>query len=192
MNYIITISSKNKNSLKNFFKFYNKKLAPIASHSLVLSQTQKKTSQKIISILKSPHVNKTAQVHYSSRKFTKQILVFSYKSYLFSLFFKKIQARLFPDIVIEIKSSLKFKHITKLNSKFLDPDHFVIDLKASNDRNATTPSNLFEVQPIQELKSLTKKKNPHKLAHYKSLCAKSLNYFKVWDCYGESVFLSFK
>nr|QUS63796.1 ribosomal protein S10 [Haslea silbo] len=193
MNYIVTISSKNKDSFKTFFNFYNEKLAFIASHSLVLSQNQKKTSRNIISILKSPHVNKTAQAHYSASKFTKQILIFSYKAYLFFLFFKKIQARLFPDINIEIKSFLKIKHNTKLNSKFLDPDHFIIDLNSVNitGQNKISQLNTELVLPIEKLKSSKKLKSKDKLTDYKVLCSKILNYFKIWDCYGEAVFLSF-
>nr|YP_010516705.1 ribosomal protein S10 [Haslea provincialis]UXN44248.1 ribosomal protein S10 [Haslea provincialis] len=193
MNYIVTISSKNKDSLKIFFNFYNKKLASIASHSLVLSQNQKKTNRNIVSVLKSPHVNKTAQVHYGTRKFSKQIFIFSYKSYLFFLFFKKIQARLFPDIAIEIKSFLKIKHNTKLNSKFLDPDHFIMDLNAMNSTSQSKISqrNVELTLPIEKLKLLQKTKSNYKMPQYKLLCSKILNYFKIWDCYGEAVFSSF-
>nr|UQS76177.1 ribosomal protein S10 [Haslea ostrearia]WAJ48216.1 hypothetical protein CCFAOBFC_00049 [Haslea ostrearia] len=193
MNYIVTISSKNKESLKIFFNFYNKKLASIASHSLVLSQNQKKTSRNIVSILKSPHVNKTAQVHYGTSKFSKQILIFSYKSYLFFLFFKKIQARLFPDIAIEIKSFLKIKHNTKLNGKFLDPDHFIIDLNSINSISQNKISHLSSllVLPVEKLKFQKRKKSNNNIRQYKLLCSKILNYFKIWDCYGEAVFLSF-
>nr|YP_010516727.1 ribosomal protein S10 [Haslea karadagensis]UXN44270.1 ribosomal protein S10 [Haslea karadagensis] len=193
MNYIVIISSKNKDSLKNFFNFYNKKLNPVNNHSLVLSQNQKKTSRNIVSVLKSPHVNKTAQVHYSASKFTKQILIFSYKSFLFFLFFKKVQAQLFPDVAIEIKSFLKIRHNIKLNSKFLDPDHFLIDLTSINSISQENSSqfNSSSVLPIKKLKLLKQKKSRYKILQDKLLCSKILNYLKVWDCYGEAVFLSF-
>ena len=57
----INIKSKNKNSLKQFLKVFNqfsndKKLK--LNQALFLSQ--KKKHNKIFTILKSPHVNKTA------------------------------------------------------------------------------------------------------------------------------------
>ena len=72
----ITIKSKNKNSLENFLNvFYefgnNNKLK--LNRAMFLSQRKK--HNKIFTILKSPHVNKTAQEQFEFILFTKSIKV---------------------------------------------------------------------------------------------------------------------
>lgn len=196
MNYIVTISSKNKNSLINFFKFFNNELLTIASHSIVISQNQKKNARKTISILKSPHVYKSAQVHYGFKKFSKQIFIFSHKPNKFFLFCKKIQSSLFPDLVMEIQSFVKFNHTTKLSSKLLNPNNFIVALENVNYRSQQigTKRSLAIVPPLKKL--LVKKKKRLDKGNltqaYKRLSYKVVNYLKVWDCYGESNLIGFK
>nr|YP_010516641.1 ribosomal protein S10 [Haslea pseudostrearia]UXN44184.1 ribosomal protein S10 [Haslea pseudostrearia] len=192
MNYTVTVFSKNKVSLKNFFKFFNQELSSIGSYSLILSHRQKKTSRKIVSVLKSPHVNKTAQVHFSSQNFSKQFLIFSHKPNRFFLFMKKIQANLFPDIVVQIKSLVKFNYTHRLNSKFLNPNNFLLDLDTLIKKNQTFDlknKNLKLVSPIENQILLKTRK---KSRSYKALSIKTINYLRVWDCYGEAVLLGFK
>ena len=176
MNYRVTIFSKNKNSLTNFFKFFNKELLSVASYNMILSQTQKKKTCKTISVLKSPHVNKTAQVHYSYNLFSKQIFIFSSKPMKSFLFFKKIQSRLFPDVKMEVKLFVKQKHTNKLSSKFLNPSNFVIYFINFNCNN----------QNFRRMKLKKQQQRSYILFYYKIL-----NYLKIFDCYGESVILGF-
>lgn len=193
MNYTISVSSKNKASLKNFFNFFNKELSSIVSCSMILSQRQKKTSRKIVSVLKSPHVNKTAQVHFSFNRFSKQILVFSHKPNKFFLFMKKVQANLFPDLVVQIKSCLKFKHGSQLNSKFVSPNNFVLDLDRLFSNNQTLNVNKKKIKSVPPIETLIVSKQVKNKSRSSIIVAsKIVKYLKIWDCYGEAVLLGFK
>ena len=74
--YHLIFSAKNKNSLNYNFKFFK--------HSLLNSNTikkhfQKRTKKHFLTILKSPHVNKSAQEQFESHIFSKQLSIFSPK-----------------------------------------------------------------------------------------------------------------
>ena len=194
MNYTITVFSKNKTSLVSFFKFFNKELKTFINSGVVLSQNQKKTRRKIISILKSPHVNKTAQMHFSLHKFSKQIHIFSPNPSKFFLFIKKIQSNLFPDIRLEVKSSIKLKHVNQLHNKFLNPNKFFLNKFYRNYQIFPVKKNAKITSPLERLvgsKSLFYN-NKVKAKSYELLCNQLVSYFKIWDCYGEAVLLGFE
>ena len=72
----ITIRSKNKNSLKKFLNVFknlskNKRL----QLNKTLNFFQKKRYNKVFTILKSPHVNKTAQEQFEFNLFAKSIKI---------------------------------------------------------------------------------------------------------------------
>lgn len=120
--YHITIVSKNKNSIKNFFIFFNQTLK---NFNIIKKYLKKKKKKKILTILKSPHVNKTAQEQFEIRLFTSQITVYySEKSLRFLIFLKKIKIYLFPDIKIKIKFTVNKSLVKQTQSKILNPDNF--------------------------------------------------------------------
>jgi len=100
----IKISSKNYKSLKNFITFF---ITFCETNNLnfklflkYFKQRQKKFN---FTILKSPHVNKTAQEQFEYRIFSKQINLYSFQLIKFLIILKKIQIALFSDIKVQIK-----------------------------------------------------------------------------------------
>jgi ribosomal protein S10 len=107
----IIIYSKNINSINKFLNFFYKKLTfKILKYQIFKSKFQKPIQKKILTVLKSPHVNKTAQEQFEYRLFRKQLTLFSYKSGLFLILLKYIKFKLFPDLKIKI---ILFSNSTK-------------------------------------------------------------------------------
>lgn len=98
--YCLKIRSKNEKSLKNFSYFFFKHLNTKFSTIQKLSTNQ--TSRKILTFLKSPHVNKTAQEHFESHIFTKNVLVVGFSLEKNLIFLKKVLTKLFQDISVQL------------------------------------------------------------------------------------------
>ena len=120
----ITIFSKNQNSLNDFFFFctdlYNTKYL-----KSIKQYFTKKRKKKILTILKSPHVNKAAQEQFETRIFSKQFTIHSTQNFKYLFFLKKIKYYMFPDIKIKIKVTINKKNIEHWKLKIVDPDNFV-------------------------------------------------------------------
>ena len=164
-NYTLKFLSKNKNFLNNSFIFFvnNKFLFK----DLIQSYYQKKTKIKKFSLLKSPHVNKTAQEQFEFRVFCKNLNFYSIKkNKLFLVLFKKYKNNLFSNL--------------KLNIKI-----FITNHKVKNKININT----FNINLNKNFKSqnnlLNKKKNLNNFnkKNYK----KVKNYLKLIDLYGEII-----
>jgi ribosomal protein S10 len=71
---ILSIYSKNRESLTNFLKFFYKlKEIKILKLKLYTKQSQKKRKNILLSVLKSPHVNKKSQEQFECNLYTKQL-----------------------------------------------------------------------------------------------------------------------
>jgi ribosomal protein S10 len=106
--YNLTIYSKNKNSINYFLQFLQNSINK-QNFQVIKKLLKKKKIQNKLSILKSPHVNKTAQEHFEYRNYSIKISCNSWdiKKYFFIL--KKIKNQLFPDIHIKIEIKTYFK-----------------------------------------------------------------------------------
>jgi len=125
----IKISSKNYKSLKNFITFF---ITFCETNNLnfklflkYFKQRQKKFN---FTILKSPHVNKTAQEQFEYRIFSKQINLYSFQLIKFLIILKKIQIALFSDIKVQIKFFYNKKKINKIKRKTFNPNNFKMQL----------------------------------------------------------------
>lgn len=121
----ITIYSKNYNSIKKFLHFFYKKLTfKTLNYIIFKCKFQKPIQKKIVTVLKSPHVNKTAQDQFEVRIFRKQFTIFSYQSFLLLILLKYLKFFLFPDLKIKI---VLFSNSTKLYKnlqKKINPNNF--------------------------------------------------------------------
>ena len=121
------IYSKNYNSIQNFINYASK--AVVNKKLLNLNLYQINSSPKLVKILtalKSPHVNKTAQEHFEFICYTKHIKIYSIQALKFLFFFKSLKEKYFSDIVFKIqiinrplKSELSFKNQ-------INPDNFLL------------------------------------------------------------------
>lgn len=123
--YHLTITSKTKESLKNFiFCFKN----PNINYNVISRQFKKRTKKQKFSILKSPHVYKTAQEQFESRFFTTQIHFYSNDNFKSLIFLKKIKTNLFPDIKLRIKISTNKTLARKIDQKLFNPENFKLNI----------------------------------------------------------------
>ena len=96
--YHLTLLSKNKNSLGNSFLFLNNSTF---NFTIVKKYFNKKRKCEKLTILKSPHVNKTAQEQFETRVFSRQFNICLIKSLKYLIVYKKIKNILLPDIFIK-------------------------------------------------------------------------------------------
>lgn len=117
----ITIKSKNKNSILkflNFFKIFSKSKKLRLSRTLIFFQNQQ--SKKIFTILKSPHVNKTAQEQFEFNLFSQKLKINSFQIIKVLIVLKKLQITFFSDIQLNIKFRINNKN--KLLNNIFNPN----------------------------------------------------------------------
>jgi ribosomal protein S10 len=122
--YYLQIRSKNEKSLQHFFKFFFKNLKTKISifSTLILNRN----SKKIITLLKSPHVNKTAQEHFGLHLFANKLLLKSFNLKINSIFLKKVLKSLFHDVSINLKFMAHLNNEIKNNITVFYLDNFKI------------------------------------------------------------------
>ena len=120
MFFYLKISCKDEKILKKFIKFFFK----IKSLPIFVKPFPKSKKRKFVTVLKSPHVNKTAQEQFEYCLFRKQLTLFSYKSFLLLILLKYLKFRLFPDLKFKIilfsNSTKLYKNVTNI----INPNNF--------------------------------------------------------------------
>nr|QXV92914.1 ribosomal protein S10 [Nitzschia anatoliensis] len=135
------VSSKDRHALNKFLSFIQR----LATSSIVVKHFSKQKKRKVITILKSPHVNKTAQEQFEFRFYTKEFLISSTQPFTLFLTIKKIKNLSFPGLKLEVKSLLNVNKTKKTFLKRLDPDNIVL----SCDKAKTFNSLTFQKKYIQ-------------------------------------------
>ena len=153
----IKVSAKDKKVLENFNQF----ISNLQSTSNSIRSLSKHNSRKFVTVLKSPHVNKTAQEQFEFRVYTKEFVISSFKPLTLFLILKKINNLSFSGLNLKIESL--FKRNTKKKLIALNPD--------SIDLNTTRKSNLLSHLDLSNSQSLSVSKK----------------YIQLFDCYGEMV-----
>lgn len=166
--YDIIFSSKSKKSLNSLLKFLNYSLK-IQNLKTPLNYLKKKKTVKKITVLKSPHVNKTAQEQFEYNIYSIRVSFYLYRTKKYLVILKKIKNKLFPDVLIKInmENSKKSKH--NLIKNVLNPNHFKLNLDKFN------------------LVNQKSKKNSLKNSMYinnTNLLKKTSHYLSLLNCYG--------
>ena len=132
MFFYLKVSSKNKKVLEQFVQFLSK----LKSSSTILKHFAKQKQRKFVTILKSPHVNKTAQEQFEVKFYSKQFLINSLKPLTYFLFLKKLKNTSFPGIKLELKGLFSKLEESEMLLKLTNPDNIITqnkrDLKISN------------------------------------------------------------
>ena len=174
--YDIKLYCKDKKTLKKIFKFlslqYNTEIKKLQTP---LYFNQKKTKIKKITVLKSPHVNKSAQRHFEYRIYSIKIQVCSYKPQKYLFVLKKLQNYIFPEVKITIKQKINQKNNQKLiENNFLNPDNYRTELKLPVDN---------QQQKLKYKKNMSSKKRNYFNLNNKFF-EKTVLYIKMFDYYG--------
>ena len=163
MFFYLKISCKDKRILKIFLRFFTKiKFLPF-----FLKSFSKHEKRKVVTVLKSPHVNKTAQEQFEYRLYSKHFLIHSFKPFTFFLLIKKLKNLSFPGLNLEVKGFLGKDKTQNQLLQIVDPDNII--LKSAHF--------LFLRKPF--LKKTRYKKN------YNSEFFFSKKYLQLFDLYGE-------
>ena len=131
--YCFKIQSKNEKSLKNFLIFFFKYLK--TKFNTIQRLNSNKTNKKVITFLKSPHANKTAQEHFEVHLFKRKVQVKGAFLEKNLIFFKKISAKLFQDIFIQIEFLTNEKINKKNNLSMFNPNNRKFSKKNSFKKN---------------------------------------------------------
>lgn len=123
--YNLKIVSKTKKSLYNFLNFLNN---TYVNSNIIKKIFKNKKRKKILTILKSPHVNKTAQEQFQSLFFLTQINFYSNNNSQSLIFLKKIRNNLFHDIKISIKFNINKNFSNKNQIQTLNPTNFKLNI----------------------------------------------------------------
>ena len=128
MFFIIHIKSKNYSSLQKFLNFFYFKSFQKKKIVAFKNMQHYKPKKKVFTILKSPHVNKTAQEQFEYRLHTKKLKVYSSQFFLFLVFLKKIKFNLFADLDFKIELILNKKILLKKVKNKINPDNYILDI----------------------------------------------------------------
>ena len=124
--YSINIISKNKKSLNKFFDIFTR-ISETTQFGLTNKINSQKSKKKIITILKSPHVNKKAQEQFELSYFNYKFNIYSPQELKLILMVKKIQKKLFTDIKIKINVISSGKISEQKKQKLLNPLNIKIE-----------------------------------------------------------------
>ena len=114
--------SKDKKVIKKFIKFFYNLQKTFSTWNVSFNSNK----CKVITVLKSPHVNKTAQEQFEYRIYSKKILISSYKPSIVLLILKKIKDFSFPGLFFKVKIlSNKLNNYSKLLN-VLKPKNFYL------------------------------------------------------------------
>lgn len=172
--FTLIIQSKNKVSNSYFTSILNR---IISRKSYTLKkQFPKKTKQKKLTILKSPHVNKKAQEQFEIRIFRRQLTTQSIKNFKYLILLKNLSFKLFSDINIILKYNIKKKSDRKLNLKIFTPENFKLD-------------KFFYFKNYNIKLKLLKNEN---ISLKQSLSEKTILLLRILDVYGELFKYMFK
>lgn len=119
------IYSKDNQVLKKFLTFLSElNISPILLKSFA---NQKK--RKFVTILKSPHINKTAQEQFEFRYYSKSFIIDSIKPLTFFFIIKKIKSLSFPGLKLKIKGLLNPEKKSKSILNQTNPDNIILNSK---------------------------------------------------------------
>ena len=170
--YSITIFSKNKNLLLSFTKFLQRNLK-FQKLQMPIEYIQKKQKTKKITVLKSPHVNKSAQEQFESSTYSVTINAYSYNFRTDLIAIKKIKNQLFPSLHVKIKKTFPNKNKQQqIRKQILTPKIFTFKL---NTFNMTNQKSKF--QDFRNFQQRFNKSN-------KKLLKKTISYLHIINCYG--------
>ena len=170
MFFYLKVSCKDKRILKKFITIFTKiKSLPIFLKSFPIYE-----KRKFVTVLKSPHVNKTAQEQFEYRFYSKNFLIRSFKPFTFFSCLKKLKILSFPGVNLEIKGLFEQNKTNKHLLKMISPDNIVV----KNSSQTHTCKQKFKMNTQAKIIQTVSKN-----LETSSFLAKK--YIQLFDLYGE-------
>lgn len=142
MFFYVEICSKSKISLKQFLEF----ILRIQSPNLVISSFPKQKIKKFVTVLKSPHVNKTAQEQFEFRVHTKKLRIKSFQFLKLFSILKMVKNLSFPGINLKIKSVFQKKKEIKYISTSMNPKNVNLAFFESTLDNTVSTTRFWKIK----------------------------------------------
>ena len=118
----LQILAKDKKVLKLFITFLLSLQKTSSTWKVILNSKKR----DVITVLKSPHVNKTAQEQFEYRIYSKKILINSFKPSIFLLVLKKIKSFSFPGISLKVTGVCNKSNKLVKTLKLFDPKNLYL------------------------------------------------------------------
>lgn len=116
----VKIYSKDKLRSDKFVTFMKK--LKTKNSALLFKQKSQKKNRKFLTVLKSPHVNKTAQKQFEFLIRKHELNIFSSRKMLFFLYLKKIKSFVLPGLKMKIVGVSDKNLSVKVFKTFIDPN----------------------------------------------------------------------
>ena len=165
MLFYLKISCKDKRVLKKFLHFLTKMNFLLIS----LKSFPKNKKRKFVTVLRSPHVNKTAQEQFEFRIYSKHLLIHSFKPLTFLLLLKRLKNLTFTGLNLEVKGFVEKNKIYKHTLKIVNPDSIILHSLKSLNLSTKYPNKNFKQAPES----------------FKSDFSHCRKYIQLFDLYGE-------
>jgi ribosomal protein S10 len=172
MFFYLKISSKDKKILKKFLYFFTE----LKFFPTFLKSFPKLEKRKFVTVLKSPHINKTAQEQFEYRYYSRHLLIHSFKPLTFILLLKKLKNLSFSGINFEIKSFFNKNKAHKHALQIISPDNIMLE-KVINNHPVNKKKFTFKTRHVTSTFML---KNDNQ-----SCLLLSKKYMQLFDLYGE-------
>lgn len=153
--YCLKITSKNQKSLKKILVFFVKYLK--TRFHIIKKLTTVSNKKKVITLLKSPHINKTAQEHFEFRTFSKQLTVSSFYLERSLIFLKKTLTKLFPDVAIKLEFTANNKKSNTAQYKLFYPKNFKLFKNELTYKNIKRKKQKLKIKDEESQKTLLNK-----------------------------------
>lgn len=123
--YQIKITARDKKSLKKFLFLFSNLLNKL---NLNIKYYKKEKRKKVLTILKSPHVNKKAQEQFQVDTFFTDLNIFVPNNFKILMILKKLKNNIFSNISLKIMFVTNYNLINKINRQKLNPNNFNLKL----------------------------------------------------------------
>lgn len=165
----LIVQSKNKQSIKKFSLFLIETLT--IEFKAIIKLIRKKKNKKILTLLKSPHGNKTAQEQFESRLYSHKYVIYSPYLFKYALFLKKTHKELFPDVRVKWIWHRSSQIGKSVQSQLFNLDYFY--MIQVNNKKITQETSFFDLRKLSI-------ENPKS-----SVLENITRYLKILDIYGE-------
>lgn len=180
----IIINSKNKTVIDHFVLFFNNYL--FYNQVILAKYLQKKVNVKIITLLRSPHVNKKSQEKFKNKIYNYFLKVKAQKNLRFLFFFKILGHKVFCNTNFKIKQSLNNISFLRENFNIVNINNFNIGLlvyKITNIKNFKLKIELNFLKKNCIICSTVSKKTNQLFIIFELYC----EFFKLTLCLNSSV-----
>jgi ribosomal protein S10 len=143
--FLFTIKSKNKKSILRFLSFFKSVIIKKIKSRIQKKRLQKKKYKKI-TLLKSPHVHKSAQTQFECRIYKNQMSLVLLDAFDFFILIKRLLNYSFYDIKVTINFFFKER---KQKPAFLSLSDFFFNHKKNYSNNFTYKSNFWHVKKFK-------------------------------------------